>query len=166
GFFHRRSCAMSLVVANFDKGQYIQPLTFGPDGAGGRAEVPAGEGDDVSWARLLLALLAGDVEPPLCTWAGDRVAVVKPRDELSGLLTEEDLALYFLAHHTTPTLYEYVLNQFSDVTALLLKDDILEIAAEYDWYERVVRGYCLRSLTPRGVKKLLDEAARECGAYH
>jgi hypothetical protein len=156
---------MSLLIANFDKEQYIRPLTFGPNGAGGRVVVPVGDPGDLTWARLLLALPEEDIDPPLETWAGDRVAGVKPRDESTRFLTAEDVALYVLAHHTEPSLYEYVLNQFTDVTALLLKDGVLEIAAEYDWFERIVRGYCLRSLTPHQAKQFLAAAAGECGAY-
>ena len=54
---------MELLIVNLDKRQFVTPVTFGPDGAGGRAEVPARNCDDVTCFRMLLALLEGGARP-------------------------------------------------------------------------------------------------------
>jgi hypothetical protein len=155
---------MKMLIANYDRKLYFTPVTIGPVGGGGLGVVPAGEGDDVSWARLLMALLAGELDPPLDTWAGDRIAVLKDGDKTTSLLTETDVALYVLAQ-TRPCNFQYVLDHFTDVTELLMKDGHLELASGYDWYVRTFQGCCLKSLTPQSVKDLFGAAARECGAH-
>ena len=158
---------MELLIVNLDKRQFVTPVTFGPDGAGGRGEVPARNCDDVTCFRMLLALLEeGGASPGSLrgTWAGDRVAVLDSDEGSARFLADDELALYVLAD-TPPSNYQFVVNQYSDITGQLLGDRPLETFTGHDWFERVVRGCCLRGLTPQGVKKLLAEAARECGAH-
>ena len=156
---------MKMLIANYDRKLYFRPVTLGPVKGGGLGVVPAGEGHDVSWARLLLALLAGDAEPPLDTWAGDRVAVLRPGDESTSLLTKTDVALYVLAH-TKPCNYQFVLDHYADVTGLLLQDDDLEFASDFDWFLRTSLRCGLKTLTRHGARLLLAEAARECGSCY
>jgi hypothetical protein len=159
---------MTLLIVNLDKQQYVRPVTFGPDGAGGRAEVPARNCDDVTCFRLLLTLLeAVPVSPGSLrgSWAGDRVAVLDSDEASARFLTEEDLAMYVLAR-TKPSNFQFVSAQYTDVTGALLGDCLLETFTGHDWFERVLRGCCLKSLTPQRAKQLLAEAARECGAHH
>jgi hypothetical protein len=159
---------MELLIVNLDKRQFVRPVTFGPDGAGGRAEVPARNCDDVTCFRTVLALLEEGAASPGSlrgTWAGDRVAVLDSDDDSVRFLAQDDLAMYVLAD-TPPSNYRYVVDHFDDVTGDLLGDILLEIFTERDWLERVALSCCLKGLTPERAKQFLAEAAGECGAYH
>jgi hypothetical protein len=150
---------MSLLIANFDREQFFRPVTFGPDGTGGRGVFSPATSRDMAWSHILAALMLTDADP---SWAGDRVAVLRPCDNSNHLLTGVEIGLCVLAGSKV-TNYQYALEHFTDVTNVLLKDALVEAAIENEWYERLFQEYCFKQLTHHHATLLLAEASREFG---